>query len=210
MIVPPPPILATPAAKPLAVPPPPPATTDPATATALTVSGDHLAEIFDVTPRRIQQLTNQGIVIKVSRGKYDQDESTTNYIRFWRNIADGKGYDDNKGTSKAQFEKARAKKATIEADVAEQSVLPVVDVQIVLNETMVLIATQMDGLPGRLCSELAAMDNAAEIRIKLLDEMRKIRTAAASRLASMGTVGTSGTNFDATPEPDNGPMGKSE
>lgn len=209
MIVPPPPPVTAPPANPLIVPAPP-ATADPAAATALIVGGDHLAEIFDVTPRRIQQLTNQGIVVKVARGKYDQNESTTNYIRFWRNVADGKGYDDNKGTSKAQLEKARAKKATIEANVAEQSVLPVVDVQIMLNETMVLIATQMDGLPGRLCSELAAMDNAAEIRIKLLDEMRKIRTAAASRLTDLGTVETSGTNINAATEPDNGPMGKSE
>jgi phage terminase Nu1 subunit (DNA packaging protein) len=190
--------------------PPPPGTATAATA-ASTVSAEQLAEIFDCTPRRIQQLANQGVVVKVARGQYDQNESTTNYIQFWRNIADGKGYDDDqKGTSKAQLEKARARKATVEANKAEESVYNADDVQIVLNETMVLIATQMDGLSGRLCNDVAAMNNSAEIRILLLNEMRAIRENAANKLASLATASASRNDIETTTEQDSGPMGLPE
>jgi phage terminase Nu1 subunit (DNA packaging protein) len=41
-----------------------------------------LAKELNLTPRRIQQLSNNGIIFKVSRGKYDLDKSKKSYIKF--------------------------------------------------------------------------------------------------------------------------------
>ena len=41
-----------------------------------------LAKELNLTPRRIQQLSNNGIIFKVSRGKYDLDKSKKSYIKY--------------------------------------------------------------------------------------------------------------------------------
>lgn len=185
-------------------PPPPP----PPAAYAPTIQLAPLAELFDLTPRRVQQLATDGIVIKAGRGVYQFKESVQGYIKSVKDISQGKGYTDDKVHHRTKLDKARAKKATIEADRLEGSVVSLEEVQFVLNETMVLISTQMDGIGGRLAGEISGLTDAAEIRKRLLDETRRIRAAAASKLARLGIAGASGADITAAAGPAPGPVGE--
>lgn len=57
------------------------------------------------------------------------------------------------------------------------------DYQIATTEAMVILASQLDGLPSRMASQLSTMNDSAEIRSVLLVETRRIRSACADRLA---------------------------
>lgn len=49
-----------------------------------------LAQLFDCDKRTIQNLANEGIVVKASRGKYVLGLSIRNYVRHLREIAAGR------------------------------------------------------------------------------------------------------------------------
>jgi phage terminase Nu1 subunit (DNA packaging protein) len=54
------------------------------------VSASVLAELFKVDERTIRKLATAGIVVRVGRGFYDRDASTTNYIVHLRELAAGR------------------------------------------------------------------------------------------------------------------------
>ncbi len=52
--------------------------------TSTDVSVDTLRKLFDLTPRRIQQLAVEGIVTRTSGGRYDLVRSVKGYIAYLR------------------------------------------------------------------------------------------------------------------------------
>jgi phage terminase Nu1 subunit (DNA packaging protein) len=49
------------------------------------VSAEELADLFDCSDRLIRQLAEEGIAVRVGRGKYDANASTTRYINHLKN-----------------------------------------------------------------------------------------------------------------------------
>ncbi|GEO99509.1 hypothetical protein GCM10007887_24240 [Methylobacterium haplocladii] len=52
---------------------------------------ERIAAAFDLSSRRVSQLAEKGIVVRVGRGRFDLDASTLNYIRHLREVAAGRG-----------------------------------------------------------------------------------------------------------------------
>ena len=50
-------------------------------------AGADLGKLFDVSERRIQQLTTGGVIIRVARGKYDLWPSVRGYIQYLKDLA---------------------------------------------------------------------------------------------------------------------------
>jgi phage terminase Nu1 subunit (DNA packaging protein) len=48
---------------------------------------DTLCKLLDLTPRRVQQLTGEGVLIKVERGRYDLVKSVRGYVIYLRDRA---------------------------------------------------------------------------------------------------------------------------
>ncbi len=46
-----------------------------------------IAELLDLTPRRVYQLTNAGIIPKASRGRYELVPAVKGYIKYLRDRA---------------------------------------------------------------------------------------------------------------------------
>lgn len=84
---------------------------------------------------------------------------------------------------------AIAQRQRIEQDIRarQRELVETEQVQAAFNHVLVMIAAQLDGLPGRLAGELAGIDDPAEIREVLFTETRRIRDAAAHRLESFAT-----------------------
>ena len=59
--------------------------------TAAGVSAAVLAQLLTVAPRTLRKLVTAGIVVRVGRGLYDRDASTTNYIVHLRELAASRG-----------------------------------------------------------------------------------------------------------------------
>ncbi|MBF0182744.1 MAG: terminase small subunit [Magnetococcales bacterium] len=88
-------------------------------------------------------------------------------------------------TERIRLTSAQANKAEMEVSQMSNLFVEKEAVKAVFAEAMVIIATQMDGLGGRLASELAGMTNQAEIQALLLRETRRIRATAAAKLGEL-------------------------
>lgn len=55
-----------------------------------TYSAQTIAEVLLLDPRRVQQLSKEGIIPKVSKGQYDLVESVQGYIRYLRDQTKGR------------------------------------------------------------------------------------------------------------------------
>jgi phage terminase Nu1 subunit (DNA packaging protein) len=51
---------------------------------------NELAKLLGVTPRRVQQLVDEGVVVRLGRGQYDAIASNHNYIKYWQDRAEGR------------------------------------------------------------------------------------------------------------------------
>jgi len=110
-----------------------------------------------------------------------------NLAREWRakNVATKTGV---VASDTGRLRRAQAFLAELDARERIGQLAPTEDYQIAINEAMVILASQFDGLPGRTASQLATMTDAAEIRRFLLNEIRRIRAAAADRLEGWARV----------------------
>lgn len=75
----------------------------------------------------------------------------------------------------------------------------------VLHSMAADIASRLDGLPGRVASELAGITSAAEIRTRLLHECRSIRSGFSEHVGKLASVPPDSADSAADPEPAPGP-----
>jgi phage terminase Nu1 subunit (DNA packaging protein) len=88
----------------------------------------------------------------------------------------------------ALYEEQR-RKVWLENEATERQLVKLGDVQVVLNEVMVAIASELEGLPGRMAGELAGLTDPALVRQALRVQITNIRQAAADRLARLAVIG---------------------
>jgi len=155
-----------------------------------------LAKLFAITERRIQQLAKEGIIPKAERGKYDLIASMRGYIKYLQERAAGRSdgrYNDEADIKleRKRLIKAQADKAEVENQKLRAELISFESVQEILNEVAVLFSSSVDALPGRLASELAGITNPAEIKTRLFDECRRIRSATADKLHRFAATLTS-------------------
>lgn len=142
-----------------------------------------LAELIGITDRQVRNLHRANVLLQNGK-KYPLAQSIQAYVAY---AAHGK-VQSEVVDSKSRLMSAQARNAEMDADRKAGQLLDVNDVQSVVNETMTIIAGGLDSLGGRLAGELAGDTDPAIIRQKLLNETRRIRSAAADRLASLGAI----------------------
>lgn len=98
-----------------------------------------------------------------------------------------KGKPKHSDPRNALYEEQR-RKVWLENEATEHQLVKLEDVQILLNETMVGIASELEGLPGRKAGELAGITDPALVRQALRVEITNIRQAAADRFARLGAI----------------------
>ena len=141
-----------------------------------------------MTQARLSHLNRDGILRKLAKGKYDLLDCAVRFNRYEQSLAAGKGYTDEKGSSRIELDRARAMKARIEAEKAQGSVIPIADAQLAFNVFAARIVMILESWPGRIANTCAHQDPGV-IRQRAKDEVRGIRVAisdTARELASLG------------------------
>ena len=90
---------------------------------------DTIAKLLDLTPRRIQQLSSEGVIPKAERGRYELVPAVQGYIKYLkeRSIkADTNGDDYN--AHRTRLTKVRADMAEIEKAQIVEQLIPSSDV----------------------------------------------------------------------------------
>jgi len=135
-----------------------------------------IAKIFQVTVRRIQQLTQDGIIqtIEATDGgrkvrRYDLMPTIMQYIKYLSDKANGreqKANNASKEEEKLQAEidmkKAKAKIAQLELDELEGRMHSADDVEAMTTDLVLAVRSALLSMPGQLSVDVADVSNAAE------------------------------------------------
>jgi phage terminase Nu1 subunit (DNA packaging protein) len=112
------------------------------------------------------------------------------------------------------LEQAELRKARSDADlaalkVAQQAnqVLELDQVEQTVERVMVMCASQLDGLGGRIAARVAAESDPAVIRQVVFDECRRIRAAMAAELQAAADTEAGSEGDSAAADEDFGPVG---
>ena len=73
---------------------------------SLTVSAAVLGDIFGVSDRRIRQMAEEGIIVRMAKGRYNFQESVKNYILSLKLAVDTANQDNPDGELNIEEEKA--------------------------------------------------------------------------------------------------------
>ena len=136
-----------------------------------------IAKLFDVTVRRIQQLTQDGVLktIEVTENnrkvrRYDLMPTIQAYIKYLSDKAYGREQKEsvsNKEEEKLQAEvdikKAKAKIAQLELDELEGRMHSAEDVEAMTTDLCLAVRSALLSMPGQLAVDVADINNAAEI-----------------------------------------------
>lgn len=134
------------------------------------VRGKDLAAIFGVTDRRIRQLTKDGILPQVGRGKYVLGDAIQSYIKHLQErVKEAAKSVDPKDLQKelTRLRKAQADKAELEVAEYQGKLHRAEDVEAEWTEMLSNFRAKMLALPTKLAPMLAMQDDIQEVQAML-------------------------------------------
>lgn len=133
---------------------------------------DVIARLFGKTVRRIQQLTQDGILPteKTPNGKrYDLLPTIQRYIKYLEARAENKHPQsmteklEAKLDADIKYKKAKADKARLELSELKGQMHRASDIEKLTNELVFSVRSMLLALPGRVAMDLASIDNPVEV-----------------------------------------------
>jgi hypothetical protein len=150
------------------------------------------------TDRQVRRLHRDGVLPKAGKA-FDAYVCVPRFIAY---LNAGAERSSSVASSRQALIEAQRKALELKTRRSERELLPAADVAQSIEAIMVAVGSQLDGLGGRVCSELAAITDAAVIRARLFDECRRIRNTAAAALDALAgpAPGSEGAEGAATPK----------
>jgi hypothetical protein len=143
-----------------------------------------LARLLGLSLRTAERLAQQGVLVRVSRGRYDVPGSIQSYIAHMLTQAPGQPEEQTGDLVEARrrLYEAQTRRIHLENETRQGELIETHVVEGYLARIALIYGTQLDSLAGRLAGELAPAMTPAEARQKLFGECRRIRAATAGEL----------------------------
>lgn len=144
-------------------------------ATELIVSTKVVADILDVTTRRIGQLCEEGILSKVKNGSFQLVPTIRNYIRFLKtknDVASATGdVEEEFNKEHMLLEKAKREKAELEVSLMKGTVHASEDVEREMIKMLSAFRSRVLAIPSKVAPRAGATDDITAIEEMLRDEV---------------------------------------
>lgn len=135
---------------------------------SVTVASSVLADLFGLTDRRVRQLADEEIIVRVKRGRYDLSSSVRNYILHLKTNNDLKEDKTEKeidyDKEHALLERARREKVELELAAMRGTMHFSEDVERVMNDMLANFRSKLLSLPTRVSPLLVCKDNVVDIQ----------------------------------------------
>ncbi len=146
-------------------------------------TGNVVADWLAVTPRRVRQLRDEGVLVEKAPGLYELQSSVVRYISYLRKG----GGNTNLNDERAMLMKAKREAAELENDERRGNLHRTEDIEKGLSALCLNMRGRFSGLPAKLSGELSQMGgNQAGIHDKLkaaidetLEELSRFHVAFA-------------------------------
>lgn len=133
------------------------------------VTTQQISEIFGMTPRNIQLLTNKGVFVKVAHGKYDLRESIKKYVESLLEKAGPADGEIDNHKENGLWIRARREKTELEVKIIKGELHRSVDVERVMNDMLGAYRARLLSLPSKMAPQLIAHTDIPIIKDKLKD-----------------------------------------
>lgn len=129
------------------------------------ISTTELAAVLGISARRVQQLTQDGVLDTVSRGKFALSEAVQSYIRYLGRDAmteSEKKLEEAKAKAEATLKLSKAKIAKAQADELSGQMHRSEDVAAMTSDLIYTMRGALMAFPGRVAIDAAAISDPAE------------------------------------------------
>lgn len=148
------------------------------------VDSKTIAALFELTPRRIQQLTKEGIITATKEGnanRYDLLPTIQKYIRYLTAKANGREPSKKDAEiewrrleAEVDLKRSKADIAALQLKELEGTMHRSEDVEAVMTDLVYSIRSMLVALPGRLAVDVSSAATAAEASDIIRAEVYKI------------------------------------
>jgi phage terminase Nu1 subunit (DNA packaging protein) len=133
---------------------------------------DTIAKLLDLTPQRVTQLVNEGVIPRKERGRYELVPVVRGYIKYLRERglrADVSGDDYN--AHRTRLTKVKADLAEMEKAQIEEQLIPAADVESAWMEVAQNMRQKLLAFPQRVAPEVYAAEKLVEVKSLLKDHI---------------------------------------
>jgi phage terminase Nu1 subunit (DNA packaging protein) len=156
-----------------------------------------IARLLDLSERRIQQLSREGVIPKAERGQYDLVAAVRGYVAYLRDLAvRAQAGAPDFGVERARLIKAKADLAEMEAEGRRGELLPAEAVETAWTAVLARLRARLLVLPDRLAPLCHEETTIAGVR----DQIRKAVREALDEPAATPVVATAEPDGAAAPD----------
>jgi phage terminase Nu1 subunit (DNA packaging protein) len=139
------------------------------------VSTEELAQFAGISPRRIQQLTQEEVIKKESCGKYDFVRSVHSLLQYYRQKSDSRRSGDSEEMAKEKLKQMTAKRKLEELKLAQLDgeLHRAEDIERIMGAMLTRLRINLLAIPMGLAPVLRGMDNTMEIAEKMDERIRR-------------------------------------
>jgi len=124
-----------------------------------------IAKLLDLSERRVQQLSREGVIPKATRGQYDLIGSVRGYVRYLRDQAvSAQAGAPDYAVERARYIRARADLVEMEASQRRGALIAADDIETAWVKVLALLRTRVLALPDRLAPQVHIAASLAETR----------------------------------------------
>jgi len=133
--------------------------------TAQTFPLDTISKLLDLTPQRVNQLVNQGVIPRAERGRYELVPVVRAYIRFLRDrTVRGDVQGDDYTTYRTRLTKARAEMAEKENAQLDSKLIPADDAKQAWSAMVANARARLLSIPNKIAPIVCAAETINEAR----------------------------------------------
>jgi phage terminase Nu1 subunit (DNA packaging protein) len=134
-----------------------------------------IARLLDLSERRIQQLSREGVIPKAERGQYDLIGSVRGYVRYLRDQAlKAQAGAPDYALERARFIRARADLAEMEAEEKRRSLIAAEQIEAAWIAVLALLRTRLLALPDRLAPQVFEQSTVGDTRNLIRAAIREV------------------------------------
>lgn len=134
-----------------------------------------IARLLDLSERRVQQLSREGVIPKAERGQYDLIGSVRGYVRYLRDQATkAQAGAPDYAAERARFIRARADLAEMEAEEKRGALIAAEEIEAAWIAVLALLRTRMLALPDRLAPQVFEQSTVGDTRNLIRMTIREV------------------------------------
>lgn len=134
-----------------------------------------IAKLLDLSERRVQQLSREGVIPKAERGQYDLIGSVRGYVLYLRDQASkAQAGAPDYAAERARFIRARADLAEMDAEQKRRALIAADQIEAAWIAVLALLRTRLLALPDRLAPQAFDQSTVGDTRNLIRAAIREV------------------------------------